>query len=241
MGSDVEGLVARLARLQTCTVGDVLDEMGLTNQVVSQQIAPLDRTMKMAGPAFCIRGHASPGSSLEAVGAPRGKVGYEMYRHMYPGCVVVMDTGGHRIGGPWGENSATSAQARGAIGIVMDGATRDSLELVEMRWPTFSRGATPARVEGRWTQIAFQEPVSLPGQVSQEVVVHPGDLVLADADGVVVIPQAFAYEVITASEECTVVEERIRVELETGSDREDVYARNDRYAAAKRARAAIAD
>jgi regulator of RNase E activity RraA len=240
VGNDVEGLVARLAKLQTCTVGDVLDEMGFTDQVVSQQIVPLDRMMKVVGPAYCIRGQNRPGSSLEAAGGQRGKVGYEMYRHMYPGCVVVMDAGGHRIGGPWGENSATSAKARGAVGIVMDGATRDSLELVRMGWPVFSRGATPARVEGRWTQVAYQEPVSLPGQVSHEVVVRPGDLVLADADGVVVVPQDIAEAVIAASEECTVVEESIRVALENGEDREEVYARNDRYAAAKRARASLA-
>lgn len=219
----------RLMKLQTCAVGDVLDEMGFKDQVLSDEISALDRSMKVAGPAFCIRGHSNPGSTLEVTDRSTVNVGYEMFRQMYPGCVVVMDTGGHYLGGPWGENSAVSARARGSVGIVMDGATRDSLELVEMSWPTFSRGVTPARVEGRWRQVSFGEPVALPGRTTKEVVIAPGDFILGDADGVVVIPHSVIGETLVAAEDCAAVELLMRDELESGVDRETVYATHDRY------------
>jgi len=233
--NQADAVTAKLLELQTCTVGDVLDEMGLPHQVLSQELVALDRSMKVAGPAFCIRGHSAPASSLEAEGGGT-KVGFEMFRNMYPGCVVVMDTGGHYLGGPWGENSALSAKARGSIGVVMDGATRDSLELIEMGWPTFSRRVTPARVEGRWTQIAFEEPVALPGQTSHEVAVHPGDYVLADADGVVIVPRDIVDDVIQAAVAATEAETQMRLELIRGDDREEVYARHDRFAVARKLR-----
>jgi len=229
MSEDIAVLSERLGRLQTDTVGDVLDEMGFRHQILTIEIHPIAPSMKVAGPAFCIRGRTSPGSTVQASrGGP--KPGYEMFRHMYPGCVAVLDTGGHYLGAPWGENTAISAQVRGCIGVIIDGGTRDAAELGDMNFPTFARFPSAVRVEGRWTHVTFEEPIVLPGQTCKEVIVRPGDFILADIDGVVVIPKTHIVQVIEAAEEVTHIEERMREELRKGVDREEVYKRHDRYA-----------
>jgi regulator of RNase E activity RraA len=228
MPADAHQLSVRLAQLQSCTVGDVLDEMGLY-QVLAAQIRAIAPGMRLAGPAFCIRGEVTPVAKIEAESAgPRP--GYEMFRHMYPGCVAVLETGGYHRAGPWGENTALSARVRGCVGVVIDGGTRDSIELNTMGFPTFARFVTPLRVEGRWSHTAFQVPVRLPGQAGNEVLVEPGDLVLADADGIVILPSGVATRVIAESEEVVRIEERMREELLLGTDREEVYRRHDRFA-----------
>lgn len=222
-------LCERLARLQSDTVGDVLDEMGL-QQILSAAIQPLQRNMKVAGPAFCIKGREKMGSTVQASDNDTPKPGFEMFRHMYEGCVAVIDTGSYMQAGPWGENTGLSAMVRGCKGVVIDGGTRDAQELIEMEFPTFVRFVSAARVEGRWTQTSFEEPIVLPGQTSSEVTINPGDLILADVDGVVVVPQSLARQVIEDAEEITRIEEQMRTDLMQGVDREAVYRKYDRYA-----------
>ena len=229
MNADVTALSARLANLQSCTVGDVLDEMGLQNQVLAASIRAISPGMKVAGPAFCISG-GEISVSRPSSGSRAGKPGYEMFRHMYPGCVAMMETGGYSVGGPWGENTALSAKVKGCVGAVIDGGTRDSVELAAMGFPVFARFVTPTRVEGRWVHTAFEVPVKLPGQGGDNVVVEPGDLVIADADGVVIVPRGIAARAIADSEEVMLIEGRMREELLAGTDREEVYRRHDRFA-----------
>ena len=219
----------RLAALQSDVVADVLDQMGLHDQIASVEIQPLASTMRMVGPAFCIRGEAAAGSTIEAT-AGRGKPSYELFRKMYDGCVAVVDTGDYRVAGPWGENTALSARARGCRGVIIDGGTRDSLELAEMSFPTFVRFVSAARVEGRWRHVEFETPIELPGQVGTAVTVNPGDVIVADADGIVVVPRELGAEVAELGEKLARIEEEMRRELAAGSDREEVYRRHDRYA-----------
>jgi 4-hydroxy-4-methyl-2-oxoglutarate aldolase len=229
MITKASAMYERLTALQSDGVADVLDQMGLHDQIVSVEIQPLVPTMRVAGPAFCIRGEPAAGSTIEAT-AGRGKPSYELFRHMYDGCVAVVDTGGYRVAGPWGENTAVSARARGCLGVIVDGGTRDSLELAEMSFPTFVRFASAARVEGRWRHVEFEAPIELPGQVGSAVTVNPGDVIVADADGVVVVPRELGAEVAELGEELARIEEQMRRELADGVDREEVYRRHDRYA-----------
>jgi regulator of RNase E activity RraA len=233
MPSNSKPLYERLAKSQSATIGDVLDEMGFHHQILSADIRAIGPNMKVAGSAFCIKGQTAVGSTVEISG-DGPKPGYEMFRHMYEGCVAVMDTGRHYLGGPWGENTALSARARGCIGVVIDGGTRDGQELIDMDFPTFAKFTTAARVEGRWTHVGFEIPITMPGQTCKEVVVQPGDLIVADADGVVVVPKDLAEEVIEAAEEVTRIEELMREKLMRGVDREKVYKEYKRYAHIKR-------
>jgi regulator of RNase E activity RraA len=234
-GTDTAALCQRLINLQSDTIGDVLDEMGCRHQILSADIRPISPEMRVAGPAFTIKGQTAAHSTVQADGdAP--KPGYEMFRRMFAGCVAVMETGGHAIGAPWGENSALSAKVRGCVGMVIDGGTRDGRELMTMPFPTFSKFISAARVEGRWAHLAFDIPITMPGQTCKEVVVKPDDLILADFDGVVVIPRELADDVVAAAEAVERIEERIREELMAGMDREEVYRRNPRYAHIRKSR-----
>ena len=219
-------LVRRLERLDSCVVADVLEELGLRDQVVASTIAAVDPDMRIAGPAFCIRGEDVATAPPLAEPSPS----YEFFRHMYPGCIAVIDTGGHAVGGPWGENTALSAAVRGCRGVVIDGGTRDTRQLVAMGFPTFVRFGTAVRVDDRWRHVAFEQPVGLPAQTGAGVTVTPGDYVVADGDSVVIVPRALGERVATAAEEVIRIETRIREELVRGVDREEVYRRNPRFA-----------
>jgi 4-hydroxy-4-methyl-2-oxoglutarate aldolase len=217
----------RLARLDSSIVSDVLDEFGVPGQVATAEIRALEPWMRIAGPAFCIQGRAVQADRPRSTPGPRPS--YEMFRHMYTGCVAVIDTGGFSTAGPWGENTALSAAVGGCAGVVIDGSTRDGPELTNMAFPTFARFTTSVRVDDRWEHTAFEVPISIPAQVGSTITVTPGDFVLGDADGVVIIPAAMLTDVIEAGEEVIRVENRIRAELVKGVDREEIYRRHPRF------------
>jgi regulator of RNase E activity RraA len=216
-------LAARYERLSSPLVYDVLNQMGLPNQALSAQIRPLAPDMIVAGPAFTITG-------AEHRAGDDGAVAYRMFRAIVPGSVLVLACNGHAVSGPWGENASLSAQMRGARGMVIDGGTRDANEIVALGFPTFSRFVTPVFSHGRFSIRAFQEKVHLAGQVADKVPVQPGDFVIADRDGVVVVPKVLMEEVLMAAEQLGRIEEQIRAALRNGEDREAVYKRYPKFA-----------
>lgn len=109
-----------------------------------------------------------------------------------PGSVIVVDGGGTHTGALFGELMATEARRRGVAGLVIDGAVRDTDALAAMQFPVFARTVTP-RVGSNRRLGATQEPVVCGG-----VPVHPGDVVLAAHDGVVVVPRARLAAVVAA-------------------------------------------
>jgi 4-hydroxy-4-methyl-2-oxoglutarate aldolase len=227
-----EDVIGRFKVLAAATVYDVLDKMGYPNQALSTEIRPLARGYRLAGPALTIYG-----TSAASYDGKRGSaMSYEMFRSIQGGDVIVFDTGGHKIGGPWGANTGTNAKARGAAGIVLDGGTRDARDLIELSFPTYCRFTTPVLAHGRFQVEGFNIAISVSGQVQERVRVNPGDFVLGDDDGVVIIPQSLLEEVLKYSEAATTAESQIREALEAGEDREDVDRRIDRWALLKRRR-----
>ena len=99
-----------------------------------------------------------------------------------PGDVLVMDVGGERRVAAWGEMTSLAAQVKGAVGVIIDGVCTDLLEISEMRMPTWSRGL--AALVGR--RLEQDGGVNIPVQCGG-VLVHPGDLIVADDNGIVVI------------------------------------------------------
>ena len=219
-------LIARYEKLSTPMIYDILDRMGLQNQALCAEIKPLSPTMKVAGPAFTIQG--------EEDRTDDGQAGYRMFREIVPGSVLVMASNGHRVSGPWGENASITAQMRQARGLVTDGGTRDANEVVELRFPLFCRFVSPVFMQGRFAIKAHQRPVELDGQVSEKVRVNPGDFVLADRDGVIIIPSELLEEVLTAAERLAEIEEQLRAGLRAGEDREVVYKRHPKFAHVRR-------
>jgi 4-hydroxy-4-methyl-2-oxoglutarate aldolase len=199
-------LIDRLERLYPAVVADCLDGLGARAQVLDPQIRPLTEGTKVAGFAstvHCVTVDAVPASrddwyrgELAAVDA------------LQPGEVIVVSTCRASY---WGELLATAARRRGARGIVADAYTRDTLALIEMGFPTFAAGIHCADSLGRIDVDAVGVTVSCGG-----VEVAPGDLVLGDYDGVVVIPAGIAEDVVGLAEEKVAGESLVRQKLDAG-------------------------
>jgi 4-hydroxy-4-methyl-2-oxoglutarate aldolase len=121
----------------------------------------------------------------------------------------------------WGELLSTASVARGATGAVIDGYTRDVRQIRDMQFPVFSTGMYPVDSAGRSMVIDYDCPVSC-----GNVIVHPGDIVFGDVDGVVVIPAQAAQEVIRRALEKVEGENITRDELRKGATLREVY---DKY------------
>jgi regulator of RNase E activity RraA len=198
--------IARLERLYPAVVADCLDRVGARSQVLAPRIRPLTPDTKLAGYAAtvrCVEVDAVPPNrddwyrgELEAVDA------------LQPGDVMVVST---CRGSYWGELLATAARYRGARGVVADAYTRDTLALIEMRFPTFVAGIHCADSLGRIDVGEADVAIDCGG-----VRIEPGDLVLGDHDGVVVIPAALADEVVTLAEEKAAGENLVRQKLAEG-------------------------
>jgi len=223
MAKEISELCRRYRQLSAPLVYDVLDQMGYPHQALSAEIRPLAPGMVAIGPAFTVEGRDRELASLPSVSL------YQLFRDLTPHAVIVLATCGHRTSGPWGENTSISAQLRGCHGLVTDGGVRDASALIAMGFPTFCRFVTPVYSQGRFAITGYQIPVVLPGQLSETVTIHPGDFILADQDGIVVVPARLAEDVLLAAEELRTIEERIRAALRSGEDREQVYRRYPKF------------
>jgi 4-hydroxy-4-methyl-2-oxoglutarate aldolase len=225
----LNGLIARYEKLSSPMVYDILDKMGLPDQALDAAIKPLAPHLKVVGPAFTIVGGDDDGRD-------DGSAGYQMFRSIESGSVLVMAANGHRVSGPWGENASLSARMRGAKGMITDGGTRDAHEVSEMGFPLFCRYISPVFMLGRFAIKGHGQPIELDGQTTPRVTVRPGDLVFADRDGVVIVPAELAEQVLVAAEKLGEIEELLRAGLRAGEDRELVYKRHPKFAHVQRIR-----
>jgi 4-hydroxy-4-methyl-2-oxoglutarate aldolase len=219
-------LCARFSKLQPAVVHDVIDVMGLPAGVLSSRIRLLDPKSVICGPAFCARGTSVVGSRPAPASGSRPV--FEIDRKLYQGCIFVGETGGSP-GAVMGGNMGLAFKMRGARGIVIDGALRDANEFLEMGLPAAITHTTPMPFKGLFEWAELQVPVRLPGQFAHTVPIRPGDIVLGDVDGVVIIPAERAEEVAANAEKTSEMEQRIKADLAKGEDREAVYARHDRF------------
>lgn len=234
MNKEINEISKKLLKLESSVVVDVLDELGYPHQVISIEIRAISPKMKMAGPAFCIKGRSA--SKLISKESEKGpNPAYEYFRHIYPGCIAVVETGGHYEGSIIGENVGIAAKVRGCVGYIIDGGIRDTQGFLEMdNFSVFSRFIGPVSNKKIWEYITFEEPIIMPGHTSSNVVVKPGDFVLADIDGIVIIPNNLIKIVVKAAEELIRIEENMQKELWSGIDREKVYKKYDRFAHIKK-------
>lgn len=199
-------LIDRLARLHPAVIADCLDRGSLRNQVLAPHIRPISPRMRVAGYAatvHCVEVDAAPASREDWYRNELASVD-----SLQPGDVVVVST---CRGSYWGELLATASTYRGARGVVADAYTRDTLALTEMGFPTFAAGIHCADSLGRIDVDEYGTPIVCGG-----VHVAPGDLVLGDHDGVVIVPSAHASEIIAAAEEKASGEDHVRTKLAEG-------------------------
>jgi regulator of RNase E activity RraA len=195
--------------VDAATVADVLDEMGLHDQGLSPDFRALSGT-RLVGRAYTIRGRSAPAPSG---GDPRKM---EACGGVSADEIAVWSGDGYGIA-YFGELIARGMAERGCVGALVQGAARDLRWLEEMGFPVFGTFRTPVQSIGRWSVEDWQVPVQLPGATTPTVEVRPGDLVVADEDGAVVVPAERAQAVLERTEELTATEVRIRADIAVGS------------------------
>lgn len=220
----MEEVCERYKRLYAGAVYDVLEELGYPDQAVSHEIAALAPGMKLAGPAFTVKG---------TVTAERDEAGrhqrMRMVCSMTHPCVEVRDQGTPYNVAIYGELTATTARAHGAVGALIDGGTRDSGHLIAMGFPVFARYRSPIEAFGRYMLLKTQVPIRIAGELSETVVVHPGDFIFGEEDGVIVIPKNLTIRVLEACERITGLENEARHDFARGDDPVDVFKRYKRF------------
>lgn len=212
----VPDLAARANALYTAAIADILDRRGLTAQTLPPDLVPLRQGMRVAGPAYPVKGRAAPGADYDA--SLRNVLA--MLGSVPAGHVSVYETG-DRETAHLGELSVTSLKARGVAGAVIDGGCRDVDMIVGEDFPVFSRFTTPQDSTGRWEVVAHGDVVLEIGGVR----VTRGDWIVADRDGIVVIPGDVVEDVITAAEEKAATENEIREAVRAGTTPLDAYER----------------
>ncbi len=205
--------IDRLAKLYTPVVADVLDRIGFRNQSLAARIRPLWPEAKAAG--FALTVHTVPARDI----APKHPYAGELAAvdSLEPGDMLVVSESACSF---WGELLSTAAKYRGCRGVVLDGPTRDSGAILSMLFPVFHVGFHPADSLGRLDVVASNVPISCGG-----VLVHPGDLILADRDGVVAIPASAAEETLRLAEEKVSGENLVRKALAEGMTTTEAFAK----------------
>ena len=205
-----EEIRLRYLEVDTSNVADVLDSMNLLQQGLAADFGPYPDTCKrMAGWAYTIRGQMTPypqGGDADKMAACQG---------LSPGDISVWSGNGEGIC-YFGELIALGMKERGCTGALLDGGIRDVRWIGEHAFPVFARYRTPVQSIGRWKVNACQIPVYMRGHDGANVIVRPGDFILCDDDGAIVIPIEHVEAVLLESERLTQVEKNIRIELANG-------------------------
>ncbi len=199
--------------LYTAVVSDSLDQLGVRQQAMREYLRPAHKKCKFAGWARTIAC-----SDIYHVLEEPYATEIEAIDSLLPGEVAVIGTQKSTRNAPWGELLSTAAKARGARGAVVDGLIRDVGKIEELGFPVFAAGIKPVDSMGRGMVTAYNVPVEC-----GEVVVHPGDLVFADFDGVVVIPAGRVKEVVALASDKVERENGSRAELMAGGYLRDVF------------------
>ncbi|MEO8755838.1 MAG: RraA family protein [Casimicrobiaceae bacterium] len=216
---DPSDLAERLEACYAAAVHDVLRALGHGNCVLPTSIKPLDPGTKLAGEIYTVSGHVDVtrdphDTLLEWTGllskAPAGKV-------------LVCQPNTHAIA-LMGELSAETLHFRGVRGYVVDGGCRDTQFILELGFAVFCSFTTPKDIVGRWVPDRFGEPITI-----GDVTISSGDWLLADRDGVVIIPGAIVADVVEKTEAVLQTENTVRTAILSGMDPQEAYIKYGKF------------
>jgi len=199
--------------------------MGYGNQCLDLGIRPLFPGQHLAGKAITVQGGRDPRTRAEIEAEGKGASGFTSVADLlYPGTVVVVDGGGEGWTGKFGEMTSWRLKQCGATGIVIDGFIRDlwGLQMIP-DYTVCARGTSPIESANRWRIYATNCAIAMPGTLTSQVRVDPGDWIVAEADGVIVVPQGIAMEALIKAEEIEVREEGMRQDLAAGMSFDDAF------------------
>ncbi|MEM2896139.1 MAG: RraA family protein [Candidatus Bathyarchaeia archaeon] len=206
-----------LEKIPTASLSDALDKKGIKGYL-SHEIKPIFDTKRIVGPAVTIKDTLTkeiltPFLALEAIDEAK------------PGDIIVrtIENGDARDIALWGGLMSLAARNKGVRGVVLDGGVRDVLEAKAMAFPVFAKSVTPVTSVGRTKVLEYNSPITIDG-----VTINPGDIVVGDSDGVVVIPIGLVEDVIALAKEIDSLEKKESEELKKGKSMVEVikkYAR----------------
>lgn len=194
----------RLGEMATTNLSDALDKVGIRGAVIG--IKPMYHCPKILGRAVTIK--------VTAAGMLPAKyhMGVQAIDAASPGDVIIIDNRGDLNNNCWGEILSMGAKMKGVSGVIVDGAARDIDACQEFGFPVYARGAVPITARGRVMQESFNEVIRI-----GDVQVRPGDIVMADINGVVIVPVEKLGEVLAAAELILQHETAMVVELKKGA------------------------
>jgi len=198
-----EPIIERLIKLDSCAVSDALDSLNLKG--ATWGVRPQWQCPKIAGRAVTMK--------IKPAGLqpPTQHLGTAPIEASQPGDVIVIDNGGKLEFSCWGGLLALSAKLKGVSGVVIDGASRDIDEARELEFPVYARGVVPMTARNRVMQESYNQEIQFAG-----VQCRPGDLVLADGSGIIIVPKEKAEEVVNAAETIYAKEQEMAAGIRKG-------------------------
>ena len=194
--------------VRSATVSDSLDLLGIRNNAMNLDIKPLDRSMKISGFAATIEFEPTSHYDTEDPYGPA----IDFLDTLEAGEIAVVATGPSIRSAFWGELFSTAAKSRGAMGVVSDGPLRDLNQIIEIGFSAFGIGTSPCDYKGRMKVTRIRTEVDCGG-----VSVSPGDYIIGDIDGVVVVPKFAIDMVFTAANARALGENHVLNDLHAGS------------------------
>lgn len=194
---------SRFLKLSTTNLSDAMDKVGIRGAVIG--IRPMYDCPRIVGRAVTIK--------ITASGMMKSKhhLGVQAIDSSEEGDIIVIDNRGDLNNNCWGEVLSMGAKMKGVSGVVVDGAARDIDMCKEFEFPVYARGTVPITARGRIMQESFNEVIRI-----GDVQVRPGDIVIADVNGVVVIPVETMDEVLGAAEDIFKKEAAMVEDLKNG-------------------------
>ena len=213
-------LIDRLAAIPyTGAISDILDELGRTSQVLPAGIQSIQPGQTLAGRALTVTGEHASGLARDDYFLPF----LTMLGSIGSGDVVVSQPNDLTIA-HFGELSAETAKSRGGRGAVIDGGIRDVDYILKLGFPVFARYQTPQDIVNRWVVKDTNAPITI-----GEVRIQAGDFVVGDRDGVVIIPQSVAGELVTKAEAVVHTENAVRKAILDGVHPLEAYEKFGRF------------
>jgi 4-hydroxy-4-methyl-2-oxoglutarate aldolase len=209
----MDNCVERLAELDTPTVSDALDMLGLPGAVFG--ILPITVARRIVGRAVTVK------LGAPMAGVPKRHLGTGAIMAAKAGDIIIVEHRGRLDVSGWGGLLTRGAKAKGVAGVVIDGAFRDVDEARELDFPIFGRAPVPITARGRVAEHSFNEPITFAG-----LCVRPGDIVMADGSGVVVVAADRADEIVSAAADIFAREQLMARDIDAGIAMDQVMGAN---------------
>lgn len=204
--------------LFTAVIGDVLDAMGHRHQFLPAGLAPLTPGTRLVGRAMpVLETKASEGSGRGPLSDKAFGIMFEALDDMQSGEIYIT-SGQHLNCALWGGLMSTRAQHLNAAGAILDGYVRDTAEIRNLGFPVFSRGAYAQDQGVRGKVVDYRMPLQI-GQV----MITNGDLIVADDEGVLIVPRAVEDEAIQAAHEKVATEDKVATAIRAGMSTREAF------------------